>query len=184
MAMISLPRLFGYVRIMLRWLVVINGAVAVAVFAALTVVVALQVFTRFVLLAPLIWSEEVARFLFFWAVLLGAAISVRKRRHFVIDIFPNRDARKMGKLVRIASNALPDVFVTGFSLLLLVQGIDYVDIGKFSIGTNSRVQMSFVYAAIPVFAALSIIYSIANIVDDVQLALAGSEPPLPHPPAD
>lgn len=184
MAKTSLSRLFIVMRTMLRWLVAVNGAVAVAVFFALALVVALQVFTRFVLLAPLIWSEEVARFLFFWAVLLGAAISVRKRRHFVIDVFPNRGKQNRLGGMQIVSNTLPDVFVFGFSFLLLVQGLDYVDIGKFSIGTNSRIQMSRVYAAIPVFAALSIIYSIANIVDDVQLARAGKEPPFKHPLAD
>ena len=41
--------------------------VAVLVFAALTAVVSLQVLNRMALHLPLIWSEEVARFLFFWS---------------------------------------------------------------------------------------------------------------------
>ena len=67
-------------------LVGVNRVIATVLFALLTGVVALQVLTRFVLHAPIIWSEEVARFLFFWVVLLGAAMSVKDRRHFVIDV--------------------------------------------------------------------------------------------------
>ena len=49
----------------------LNRYVAVIVFAALTMVVGLQVLDRLVLHQSFIWSEEVARFLFFWVVLLG-----------------------------------------------------------------------------------------------------------------
>ena len=49
----------------------VHALVAVALFAALTAVVALQVVNRLVLHLPITWSEEIARFLFFWVVLLG-----------------------------------------------------------------------------------------------------------------
>ena len=68
----------------------LNGLVAVLLFAALTAVVGLQVVNRLALHLPIIWSEEAARFLFFWVVLLGAAIGVRQRRHFVLDVAPKR----------------------------------------------------------------------------------------------
>ena len=71
-------------------LVAVNRVVATVLFALLTVVVALQVVSRFVIHAPFIWSEEAARFLFFWVVLLGAAMSVKDRRHFVIDVTGGR----------------------------------------------------------------------------------------------
>ena len=49
----------------LKALLKVNGAIAVVLFAALTLVVSLQVLTRFVLHLPFIWSEELSRFLFF-----------------------------------------------------------------------------------------------------------------------
>lgn len=154
----------------------VNGIVAVVLFAALTVVVTLQVVTRFVLHAPLIWSEEVARFLFFWVVLLGSALSVRTRRHFVLDVRGGRSGTSRGTR-RLLSRVVPEVCVLGFSLLLLAQGVDYARLGLLRTATNSRVDMSLVYAAIPVFAALTVLYSAANLVRDYVALRRGERPP-------
>jgi TRAP-type transport system small permease protein len=137
--------------------------VAVVLFAALTAVVALQVLTRFVLHAPFIWSEEVARFLFFWVVLLGAAMSVRRRRHFVVDVTGGRRGG-LGPRGRLLFDAVPDLCVLGFSVFLLVQGIVYTRVGLFRVATNSGLSMGLVYAALPVFALLSIVYAGVGLV--------------------
>lgn len=151
----------------------INGVVATVLFAGLTAVVSLQVFTRFVLHAPFIWSEEVARFLFFWVALLGASMSVKARRHFVIDVTMGHTGGRRG--IRHLFRTIPDLFVLGFSVLLLFQGIGYTEIGLFRTGTNSQLNMSLVYAAIPVFAALSVIYSVGNLILDGAAFLSGDD---------
>lgn len=158
----------------LHWLSRLNSLLAAVLFAGLTAVVALQVLTRFVLHVPFIWSEEVARFLFFWVVLLGSAMSVRTRRHFVIDVTLGRTDR-LGRLGRTVTRVTPDLCVIGFSLFLLVQGLGYVEVGLLRTATNSRLSMALVYAAIPVFAALSVIYSLGNLV------LAAEEEPSDGP---
>ena len=141
----------------------LNAVAAVVLFAALTVVVSLQVFTRFVLHIPFIWSEEVARFLFFWVVLLGAALSVRSRRHFTIDIGIGRTIAT-GRRAGFLLDVIPDLCVLGFSVFLLVQGLEYTRSGVLRTATNSGVNMAFVYAAIPVFALLSIVYSASGLL--------------------
>lgn len=142
------------------------GVVASILFGALTLVVSLQVLTRFVLHVPFIWSEEVARFLFFWTVLLGATLSVRNRRHFVLDIRAVRGLAR-GRVARFLFDIIPDLCVLGFSLFLLVQGIGYTLGGLLRTATNSQINMALVYAAIPVFALLSAIYSAARLRQDV-----------------
>ena len=149
----------------MKALAALNGLVAVVLFACLTLVVALQVFTRFVLHAPFIWSEELARFLFFWVVLLGSSMSVRQRRHFVIDITMGRTSGKRGK-GRFFLDLVPDLCILAFSALLFIQGIGYTEVGLLRVAPNSQVNMALVYAAIPTFAALSAIYSFGNILTD------------------
>lgn len=151
----------------------LNSAAAVVLFAALTAVVTLQVLTRFVLHLPFIWSEEVARFLFFWTVLLGAAISVRRRRHFVLDVSMGRLAGSRGIAGRIL-DFVPDLCVLGFSLFLLVQGITYARAGLLRTATNSNLNMALVFAAIPVFAALVIAYTVVNLLADVKAMREGA----------
>lgn len=136
----------------------INAMVASVLFAALTIVVTLQVFTRFVLHIPFLWSEEVARFLFFWVVLLGAALSVKNRRHFVIDVTGTQPETRTGAR-RLLFDVLPTVLVLGFCVFLLVQGIGYARVGLLRTATNSGLSMALVYAAIPVFAVLGIVYT-------------------------
>ena len=159
----------------------INGLVASLLFAALTAVVGLQVVNRLVLHLPIIWSEEAARFLFFWVVLLGAAIGVRRRRHFVLDLTPRRASASR---VRVLLDLVPDVCVLGFSVFLLVQGIGYARIGVLRTATNSDINMAVVYAAIPTFALLSIAYSIANLLADYRALRAGQPLDRRLPPAE
>ena len=49
----------------------------------LVVPVTLQMISRFTALIPAwIWTEEMARFLFIWMVMLGAMLGVREATHF------------------------------------------------------------------------------------------------------
>jgi TRAP-type C4-dicarboxylate transport system permease small subunit len=150
----------------------LNGLVAVWLFVVLTAVVVLQVVNRLVFHWPAIWSEEIARFAFFWVVLLGAAISVRRRRHFVLDILPRR-ADAGPRAWRFVLDVFPDLCVLAFAVFLLVQGIDYVRAGVFRTATNSRINMGFVYAAIPLFAALTVVYSALDLVGDYRTFRSG-----------
>jgi TRAP-type C4-dicarboxylate transport system permease small subunit len=150
----------------------LHGVVAVVLFVVLTAVVALQVLNRLVLHLPIIWSEETARFVFFWVVLLGAAIGVRRRRHFVVDLIGNRRQEAGGRL-RFALDVVPDLCVLGFGLFLLPQSIAYTQTGVFRTATNSGINMSLVYAAIPVFAALSVAYAITNLIADYRAYITG-----------
>jgi TRAP-type C4-dicarboxylate transport system permease small subunit len=159
-------------RNLLRGLARINGGLAVGLFACLTVVVALQVFTRFILHAPFIWSEELARFLFFWVVLLGSSLSVKQRRHFVIDVFMASSSGPRRRWNRVV-DLIPDLCILGFSVLLLVQGIGYTRVGLLRVAPNSQVNMALVYLAVPVFAALSILYSAGNLASDLSGLLRG-----------
>lgn len=161
----------------------VHGLVAVILFAALTLVVSLQVLNRLVLHQAIIWSEEVARFLFFWVVMLGAAYSVRRRRHFVLDVIP-RSANAVPGPLRFALDVLPDLCVLGFTVFLLIQGAGYARAGLFRTATNSDINMALVYAAVPTFAALSIVYATVNLISDYREFRAGRVAHPPAPPAE
>lgn len=53
------------------------------------ITVILQIFFRYVLSTPLTWSEEAARYLNVWAVLLGAALAVKRKDHLRVDLIDN-----------------------------------------------------------------------------------------------
>ncbi|MCI0433627.1 MAG: TRAP transporter small permease [Gemmatimonadetes bacterium] len=150
----------------------VHAGVAVLLFAVLTAIVGLQVLTRFVLHVAFIGSEEAARFVFFWVVMLGAAQSVRTRRHFTLDILMPGE-RLNGRIARFVLGLLPDACVLGMSIVLLVQGIDYSRAGLLRTATNTGINMALVYAAIPVFAALAGLYSVTRLIAEGRDLLAG-----------
>src|SRR5215813_7764713 len=66
----------------------------VAAVTFLVVPVTLQMISRLTGLIPAwIWTEEMARFLFIWMVMLGAMIGVRDGTHFEVDVWPDLKPR-------------------------------------------------------------------------------------------
>ena len=60
----------------------------------LVIPVSLQIFSRYTALIPsYIWTEELARFLFVWTVMIGAMIGVRESTHFEVDVWPRLGAK-------------------------------------------------------------------------------------------
>ncbi|MGL4812039.1 MAG: TRAP transporter small permease, partial [Beijerinckiaceae bacterium] len=61
---------------------IVGGAIL-----AIVVITVLSVWYRYVLNAPLAWTEQVSRILFVWSVFAGAAVLYRRVLHIVIDMF-------------------------------------------------------------------------------------------------
>jgi TRAP-type transport system small permease protein len=96
----------GYARL-LSWLLAFSVAV-------LIVPVSLQIFSRYTQLIPAyIWTEEMARFLFIWMVMIGAMIGVREGSHFEVDVWPDLGV-KANALLQLISGACILVFAGVF----------------------------------------------------------------------
>src|SRR4051812_50038097 len=84
--------------------------------AVLIIPVSLQIFSRYTQLIPAyIWTEEMARFLFIWMVMIGAMVGVREGSHFEVDVWPDLGAKATAAL-QLAAGALLLVFAVVFLL--------------------------------------------------------------------
>ena len=83
----------------------------------LVVPVMLQIVSRYTDLIPsYIWTEEMARFLFIWTVMIGAMLGVRDSAHFDVDLLPELGPRGdafMRLVARLGVLVIAIVFVTG-----------------------------------------------------------------------
>ena len=60
----------------------------------LVIPVTLQIISRYTPLIPsYIWTEEMARFLFIWTIMIGAMVGVREAQHFEVDVWPDLSRR-------------------------------------------------------------------------------------------
>jgi TRAP-type transport system small permease protein len=83
----------------------------------LVIPVMLQIVSRYTNFIPsYIWTEEMARFLFIWTVMIGAMLGVRDSAHFDVDLLPRLGARGdafMRIIAKLGVLIIAIVFVTG-----------------------------------------------------------------------
>lgn len=128
--------------------------------AALIGVITLQIVSR-VFFTAVGWTEEVARFLLVWITFLGATLAFQRGRHiavtFVVDALPAR----LAQLARIAAVLV----ALGFMLALMVIGYRYMQMQSFQRSASLRLSMTYIYAVIPLSAAIMAWYALVDVVE-------------------
>jgi len=132
---------------------VLEKIVATICVVSMVVVLFLQVFTRYVLRAPLYWSEELARIILIWSVFLGADLSFRSGTHMRINIL----SKKLPKPLRMVSNIIAKITVTAFSAVLIFHGLSLSTRMMRIIAPATGIPIGLVDLIIPIFAFLTII---------------------------
>ena len=156
--------LTGLVHRLLTWLMV--GTVAV-----LIVPVSLQIFARFTQLIPAyIWTEELARFLFIWMVMLGAMIGIREGTHFEVDVWPELGGRA-NALLRIVSH----FFVLVFALVFIWWGIEFTRFGWDQLSEIAELPMWMIFVAWPVAGITWMLFLGESFVANLRI-LRGEQP--------
>jgi TRAP-type C4-dicarboxylate transport system permease small subunit len=82
-----------------------NEAVVIVIFAVMSSVVFFQVVARYVFNAPPSWSEEIARYLQVWMVMLASATCMQRGQHititYITDVLPAPLERALGVLINL-----------------------------------------------------------------------------------
>jgi TRAP-type transport system small permease protein len=131
----------------------IEAACAMAV-VALTVTVSLQVFNRFVLKTPLAWSEDLAMLLFQWVVFLGAALGVKRTRHFGIELVVRKFPERMRHWVELV---IPVVMAI-VALVMIVQGWTILGFNRNRTFPTMDLTYTWAFLSIPLAGVLILIY--------------------------
>ena len=143
----------------------------------LIVPVTIQMIARFTALIPAwIWTEEMARFLFIWMVMLGAMIGVRDASHFECDVWPELKPRP-NALLRIVST----VFVLVFALVFVWYGIRFVQFGWNQTSELADLPMAWIFVAWPLTGFTWLLFGCERILADIRIVRygpgTGDEPP-------
>ena len=137
--------------------------------AILIVPVTLQMISRFTQLIPAwIWTEEMARFLFIWMVMLGAMIGVRDGSHFDVDVWPELKPRA-NALLRIVSM----VFVLLFALVFVWYGIKFVQFGWNQTSELADMPMTWIFVAWPLTGVTWLLFGFERLRSDLRIMIDG-----------
>lgn len=142
--------------------------------AAMVADVAVQVFFRYVIQDPPTWTEELARYLFVWEIFLGAGLAFGRGSHIVVDALMLVLPQTGRRLMLILSNTL----VLGFLLVLTWQGANMAVLTANTTSTAMGLNMGVVYAALPMGAAVSLLYVLLRLVSLIQGTDRVSQSPL------
>lgn len=150
---------------MRKVIVSVIDKVTIVILVALTCVMVsitfAQVFARYVLSNPLHWSEELARYCFVWIVFIGASAALKRGAHIGVDFFVMHLSERSVRFLSIPVK----LFVSIFLAVLIMNAIPVIQKNMSQLSPAIGLPMGIVYLAIPISAAIMLIYTIDDLID-------------------
>lgn len=130
----------------------------------MTILVLMQVFSRYIFNNPLAFTEELVRYSLIWTGFIGAAYAFSTREHMALGLFKDKLKKEQRKILVIA-----------IDVLILLLAIFVITIGGFKLALSARhefsallgVPRSLVYAIAPISGVFIIFAQIINIYEDI-----------------
>ena len=130
-----------------------------------------QVFCRFIMSSPLVWSEELSRYAGVWLVMLSTGIAIRQRKHMAIDILITRFKPHN----QLWFTLFGDIVVLLVCVYMTIAS--YQLAAKFAANTSIALKLSMgvVYGGTVVGWFCSIFSSVCNVLSTVHALKGGND---------
>lgn len=117
--------------------------------------VSLQIFSRYTAIIPhYIWTEELARFLLVWMVMIGAMLALKEGAHFIVDVFP-RLSPKATAMMDLVSGS----FILIFALTFVWWGIEFTDFAWFRESELAELPLWLIHIAWPILGVTWLLFN-------------------------
>lgn len=118
--------------------------------AAMVGVVIAGTFWRYVLGDPLLWTEEVARYLMIWIALVGASVCIRHGEHVRVEML----VKKLPRSLRRLADWLVALAILGFLGVLVWVGGQFAWDARTQVSPALGIPMAVPLAVVPISGAL------------------------------
>lgn len=145
-----------------RILDTVVGAACCLILAMMVVVLAWQVFSRYALNTPSIFSEEILRYGMIWVSFLGAAYACSRGTHMAVTLVRDHARGRLGLFLQLL---VPISFMIFAVMVLILGGWRAMDIANGQSSAVLQISMVWVYAAMPVGGVFILIYSVINFLE-------------------
>ncbi len=129
----------------------IEDTFLVVCFSTIAIVLFLQIIFRYFLNSPLIWTEELSRYLLVWITFFGINYGLRRDVHIKMEFFFNKMPASVQQLTTILTQAL----MVYFMVILFSPTLDFVRMQMNIESSAMQISMGIVYISLPVGFALS-----------------------------
>ena len=148
----------------LAWIVERIAAIpCIVAIGGMTGIVILGVFFRYVLLSPLGWTEEAARYLMIWAASLAVSMGIMKREHVGITLFVRKLPPELQRWASVGIN----LAIFSFLWVLTERGYHMAINGKNQISPFLGISMIWSLAAVPIAGLLAILQTVFLLIIEV-----------------
>lgn len=139
-----------------------------SILVALVTVTFSQVVFRYLLQAPLAWSEELARFLLMWMASLSAAYAFKTRSHFALKFVVDR----FNPSLRRAVATFVTLLVVTFLAVFAYQSLKFTIEVRNMAAPATQMSMAVPYSSALVGSVLMLYYVIVNWWQDMSAGKA------------
>lgn len=147
-------------------------ALLVVSVAILVIPVSLQIFSRYTALIPAyIWTEEMARFLFVWTIMIGAMIGVRESSHLEVDLWP-----RLGARAEALSRLVTALAVLIFALVFVWSGYEFTAFAWHRISELAELPLWMIHIAWPIAGVTWLIFLGEQMYDNLRILLGRDAP--------
>jgi TRAP-type C4-dicarboxylate transport system permease small subunit len=162
------PHLNTWQRVTRLYASFLSALLAVTV-GLLIIPVSLQIFSRYTELIPsYIWTEEMARFMFIWTIMIGAMLGVRESTHFEVDLLPQLSAR--GEAV---ARLLGRLGVLVAALVFVYAGLEFTRFAWKRTSELAEIPLWWIHVAWPVTGVTWVVFLGEQAVGDLRIIFSG-----------
>jgi TRAP-type C4-dicarboxylate transport system permease small subunit len=140
-----------------------------SIVAVMVIDIGVAIIARYVFNDSIVWTEELARYLFIWLTFLGAGVGIGGKIHVGIDTFVALVPLKNRWRAIVVLDGVSAMIVCG----LIWSGLKLTMIGLGSEALLLPIPMAVVYAAAPAGALVML----ANCADSIVRAMTQSRAP-------
>lgn len=155
-----------------NWTLRVQRILLVVCGAALTLLIAVQVFTRYVLGMSIFGIEELASFVAVYLYFLGASHGAWERGHISASLVDLVLPVGRARLALSVLAGLITVVLAGWMSLWAWQYLDYT-IGRGTMSLETGLPMSWVYAIIPIGLSLMTLYFAIELLERLRRLVLG-----------
>lgn len=136
----------------------------IGIIGAMALLVATNVFFRFVLNASIYWGDEVALILMVWLTFLGAAVATRDEEHYVFRYLITKLEGKPLKVYVYLRNCINIIVIL---ILGFYSGRVAIEIHSW-IMPATEISRTFVYGACPLGCIFMLYYTLVQFKQDIN----------------
>lgn len=153
-----MKKFFDFLERVLKYTLVI-------LLTAMTIVVVIGIFARYILLISIPWTEEIARYLMIWTGFVGFGVAYRKKELISVKLFIDILPANLFRMALFVSDILCSIFL----IVAVIYGIKLCLINMNQLSPASRIPVSIIYAAIPLGCTLYLVFVVESISSFVKI---------------